>query len=59
MIRSVVQAQFEARDYQIDIANRARDINAIIFMDTGTGKTIVSIYLMDYYIKKFNKKKQV
>lgn len=58
-LREVSRSELEARDYQLDIVAQAKDTNAIVFMDTGTGKTIVSIYLMDYYIKKFQMKKQV
>lgn len=49
----------EIREYQREIFENCKDKNSIIFLETGTGKTLISILLIDYYFKKFQKAKKV
>jgi superfamily II DNA or RNA helicase len=49
----------EIREYQREIFENCKDKNSIIFLETGTGKTLISILLIDYYFKKFQKTKKV
>ena len=50
---------FTLRAYQLEIFKNAKDRNSIIYLETGTGKTVISIMLMNYYLKKFEFKKKV
>lgn len=50
---------FDLRNYQVQIFQNAKDRNVIIYLETGTGKTVISIMLMNYYLKKFDFKKKV
>ena len=43
----------------MEIFRNAKDKNSIIYLETGTGKTVISIMLMNYYLKKFEFKKKV
>lgn len=49
----------EIREYQREIFENCKDKNSIIFLETGTGKSLISILLIDYYLKKHNKTKKV
>jgi ERCC4-related helicase len=40
------------RDYQIEIFNNSYGKNRIIFLETGTGKTLVATMLIYYHFKK-------
>ena len=42
--------RFEPRDYQIKVFEEAKDKNSIIYMETGKGKTIVSIMLIAHFL---------
>jgi len=44
------QKRFEPRDYQIKVFEKAKDKNSIIYMETGKGKTIVSIMLIAHFL---------
>lgn len=49
----------EIREYQREIFENCKDKNSIIFLETGTGKSLISILLIDYYLKKHNKQLKV
>ena len=49
----------EIREYQKEIFENCKDKNSIIFLETGTGKSLISILLIDYYLKKHKKEKKV
>lgn len=49
----------EIREYQREIFQNCKDKNSIIFLETGTGKSLISILLIDYYLKKHRKQKKV
>ena len=49
----------EIREYQKEIFENCKDRNSIIFLETGTGKSLISILLIDYYLKKHQKLKKV
>jgi superfamily II DNA or RNA helicase len=60
--------RFEPRDYQIKVFEEAKDKNSIIYMETGKGKTIVSIMLIAHFLgidinndqkQKFDKSKKI
>lgn len=42
----------EANDYQINAFNSAKEENKIVYLETGEGKTLVSIILMKHFLKK-------
>lgn len=50
---------YEIREYQKEIFENCKDKNSIIFLETGTGKTLISIMLIDYYLKKHSFLKKV
>ncbi|CAK88583.1 unnamed protein product (macronuclear) [Paramecium tetraurelia] len=43
---------FEIRDYQIDLFQKSKEKNSIIFLETGRGKTHIALMHIYYYIKK-------
>ncbi|CAD8179435.1 unnamed protein product [Paramecium pentaurelia] len=43
---------FELRDYQIDLFQRSKEKNSIIFLETGRGKTHIALMHIYHYIKK-------
>lgn len=47
------------REYQKEIYNNAKDKNGIIFLETGTGKTFISLMLSCYYLHKTNRTKKI
>ena len=47
------------RDYQNEIYENAKDKNGIIFLETGTGKTFISLMLSCYYLHKTNRTKKI
>ena len=49
----------EIREYQKEIFENCKDKNSIIFLETGTGKSLISILLIDYYLKKHKKEKKL
>lgn len=49
----------EIREYQKEIFENCKEKNSIIFLETGTGKTLISIMLIDYYLTKFRSEKKV
>ena len=50
---------YEIREYQKEIFENCKDKNSIIFLETGTGKTLISIMLIDYYLKRHSFSKKV
>ena len=53
------EKDFHFRDYQKDIYENAKNRNGIIFLDTGTGKTVISLMLSCYYLYKTRRAKKV
>jgi ERCC4-related helicase len=47
------------RDYQVKIFQEVKDRNAIVFMETGKGKTYISVMLINHLFEKDKKKKVV
>ncbi len=47
------------REYQEAISKKMidRNKNTIIFLETGSGKTIISIYIIAHYLEKYKEKK--
>lgn len=45
------------REYQDEIFVKSLNMNSIIYLETGTGKTLVSAMLIYYYLKKFQCKR--
>jgi len=52
-------SEIRFRDYQKEIYENAKDRNGIIFLDTGTGKTFISLMLSCYYLYKTNRAKKI
>ena len=44
----------EPYQYQIDIFQKIKDKNSIVFMETGKGKTFISIMLINFLINNYN-----
>lgn len=45
-----IAREFAARDYQIELLDKAIDRNLIICMGTGTGKTFVAVLLIKHLL---------
>jgi len=47
------------REYQEAISKKMidRNKNTIIFLETGSGKTIISIYIIAHYLEAYKEKK--
>ena len=46
--------KIEERDYQKNIFESAKDVNTLVVLPTGLGKTIISVLMSDYRISKFS-----
>ncbi len=44
--------KIEEREYQKNIVNSAKDSNTLVVLPTGLGKTIISVMLVDYRLRK-------
>jgi endoribonuclease Dicer len=42
----------QPRSYQIELFQKARESNTIVYLETGTGKTLISILLIEEYLSK-------
>lgn len=49
----------EIREYQKEIFENCKEKNSIIFLETGTGKTLISILLINHYLLKYKDTKKV
>lgn len=47
------------REYQKEIYEKAKDKNGILYLETGTGKTFISLMLSFYYLQKDNRTKKI
>ncbi|KAM3138766.1 hypothetical protein pb186bvf_009145 [Paramecium bursaria] len=45
--------QFQPYDYQVELFKNSRDKNSIVFLETGKGKTVVSIMHLYYNLRKY------
>ena len=50
----IVPNSVEIRDYQISLANQAKNENCLIVLPTGLGKTVVALHVIADYIAKGN-----
>ena len=57
--QSSPQKTIHFRDYQKEIYENAKNKNGIIFLETGTGKTFISLMLSCYYLNKTNRQKKI
>lgn len=39
---------FEPREYQLEVFNKIKDRNSVVFMETGKGKTIIAMMMIHY-----------
>ena len=44
----------EIRDYQVNLANQAKNENCLIILPTGLGKTVVALHVISDYLTKGN-----
>ena len=42
----------EVRDYQVNLANQAKNENCLIILPTGLGKTVVALHVIADYLAK-------
>lgn len=47
------------REYQKEIYEKSKDKNGILYLETGTGKTFISLMLSFYYLQKDNRTKKI
>ena len=50
----IVPNSVEVRDYQINLANQAKNENCLVILPTGLGKTVVALHVIADYIDKGN-----
>ena len=50
----IVPNSVEVRDYQINLANQAKNENCLVILPTGLGKTVVALHVIADYIAKGN-----
>jgi len=50
----IVPNSVEIRDYQINLANQAKNENCLIVLPTGLGKTVVALHVIADYLTKGN-----
>ncbi len=50
----IVPDSVEYRDYQINLANQAKNENCIVVLPTGLGKTTVALHVIADYLSKGN-----
>ena len=48
----IVPNSVEIRDYQINLANQAKNENCLIVLPTGLGKTVVALHVMADFLSK-------
>jgi len=50
----IVPNSVEIRDYQVNLANQAKNENCLIILPTGLGKTVVALHVIADYLTKGN-----
>ena len=50
----IIPNSVEVRDYQVNLANQAKDKNCLIILPTGLGKTVVALHVIVDYLSKGN-----
>jgi len=50
----IVPNTVEVRDYQVNLANQAKNENCLIILPTGLGKTVVALHVIADYLTKGN-----
>ena len=50
----IAQNSVEIRDYQVNLANQAKNENCLIILPTGLGKTVVALHVIADYLTKGN-----
>ena len=50
----IVPNSVEVRDYQVNLANQAKNENCLIILPTGLGKTVVALHVIADYLAKGN-----
>jgi len=50
----IVPNSVEVRDYQVNLANQAKNENCLIILPTGLGKTVVALHVIADYLTKGN-----
>jgi len=50
----IVPNSVEIRDYQVNLANQAKNENSLIILPTGLGKTVVALHVIADYLTKGN-----
>jgi len=50
----IVPNSVEIRDYQVNLANQAKNENCLIILPTGLGKTVVALHVIADYLSKGN-----
>ena len=48
----IIPNSVEVRDYQVNLANQAKDENSLIILPTGLGKTVVALHVIADYLAK-------
>jgi len=46
----IVPNSVEVRDYQVNLANQAKNENCLIILPTGLGKTVVALHVIADYL---------
>jgi len=50
----IIPNSVEVRDYQVNLANQAKNENCLIILPTGLGKTVVALHVIADYLSKGN-----
>ena len=53
-IKFIVPNSVEVRDYQVNLANQAKNENCLIILPTGLGKMVVALHVIADYLAKGN-----
>jgi len=51
--------EYEERDYQYQLFEKSKDKNSILVLETGSGKTVISIFHILHCLKKYKMQKKV
>ena len=53
------ETQIEMRNYQYKLFQKSKEENSIVVLETGTGKTMIAIYLIYHHLSHYNLEKKV